>query len=58
MFFMCCGFQGGLRVDSHARVLRIDGSIISGLYAGGGTAAGLSGNGVQVRCLGEQYLFP
>jgi fumarate reductase flavoprotein subunit len=35
--------QGGLRIDSHARVLRPDGSVIAGLYAGGGTAAGFSG---------------
>ncbi|MGE0314321.1 MAG: FAD-dependent oxidoreductase [Lautropia sp.] len=37
--------QGGLRVDLDARVLRPDGSIIGNLYAGGGTAAGISGDG-------------
>lgn len=37
--------QGGLRVDVHARVLRADGSVIENLYAGGGTAAGISGDG-------------
>lgn len=37
--------QGGLRVDDHGRVLRSDGSPIAGLYAGGGTAAGVSGPG-------------
>ena len=37
--------QGGLRVDVHARVLRGDGSVIANLYAGGGTAAGISGDG-------------
>jgi fumarate reductase flavoprotein subunit len=36
--------QGGLMVDSEARVLRRDGSTIPGLYAGGGAAAGISGN--------------
>ncbi len=37
--------QGGLRVDVHARVLRPDGTVIPNLYAGGGTAAGISGDG-------------
>jgi fumarate reductase flavoprotein subunit len=37
--------QGGLVVDEHARVLRPDGSVIDGLYAGGGAAEGLSGSG-------------
>ena len=36
--------QGGLHVDAHARVLRNDGTHIKGLYAGGGAAAGISGN--------------
>ena len=35
--------QGGLRIDGDARVLRADGSVIAGLYAGGGAAAGISG---------------
>ncbi len=35
---------GGLRVDAQARVLRADGTPIPGLYAGGGTAAGLAGD--------------
>jgi fumarate reductase flavoprotein subunit len=37
--------QGGLKVDIHARVLRPDGTAIPNLYAGGGTAAGISGDG-------------
>jgi fumarate reductase flavoprotein subunit len=37
--------QGGLRVDTRARVLRPDGTCIPGLYAGGGTAVGVSGSG-------------
>jgi len=36
--------QGGLVVDRHARVRRPDGSTIPNLYAGGGSAAGLSGD--------------
>ena len=32
-------------MDIHARVLRPDGSVIGNLYAGGGTAAGISGDG-------------
>jgi fumarate reductase flavoprotein subunit len=35
--------QGGVRVDADARVLRTDGTPIEGLYAGGGVAAGISG---------------
>ena len=35
--------QGGLLVDEEARVLRADGGIVPGLYAGGGAAAGVSG---------------
>lgn len=37
--------QGGLRVDETARVLRPGGAAIHGLYAAGGTAAGISGHG-------------
>jgi fumarate reductase flavoprotein subunit len=35
--------QGGLRVDTDARVLRAGGGIIPNLFAGGGAAAGISG---------------
>jgi len=35
--------QGGLLVDEEARVLRANGGIVPGLYAGGGAAAGISG---------------
>ncbi len=35
--------QGGLRIDTHGCALRPDGSAVPNLYAGGGTAAGLSG---------------
>jgi fumarate reductase flavoprotein subunit len=37
--------QGGLVVDGSARVLRVDGTPIPGLYASGGAAAGISGHG-------------
>jgi fumarate reductase flavoprotein subunit len=37
--------QGGLIVDERARVLRENGTVLPGLYAGGGTAAGVSGSG-------------
>jgi fumarate reductase flavoprotein subunit len=37
--------QGGLRVDEHGRVVHENGRVIPNLYAGGGTAAGFSGNG-------------
>lgn len=39
--------QGGLVVDQDARVLREDGTPVPGLYAGGGTAAGISGHGPE-----------
>ncbi|HUI28107.1 MAG TPA: FAD-binding protein, partial [Candidatus Kryptonia bacterium] len=42
--------QGGLRIDTSARVVRPDAKPISHLYAGGGAAVGLSGPG------GEGYL--
>jgi 3-oxosteroid 1-dehydrogenase len=37
------GTKGGLKTDDHARVLREDGSVISGLYASGNTMAPMSG---------------
>ena len=37
--------QGGLRVDSKARVLKTDGTAFPNLYAGGGAACGVSGKG-------------
>jgi fumarate reductase flavoprotein subunit len=37
--------QGGLRVDTEARVLRADGAPLPNLLAGGGAACGLSGRG-------------
>ncbi|MCB1456703.1 MAG: FAD-binding protein [Nitratireductor sp.] len=37
--------QGGLQVDSHARVLRQNGSALPNLFAGGGAASGVSGKG-------------
>lgn len=39
--------QGGLRVDHRARVLRDDGTTIPNLYAGGGAATGVSGDGMD-----------
>jgi fumarate reductase flavoprotein subunit len=37
--------QGGLVVDEYGRVLRNDDSVVENLYAGGGTACGISGHG-------------
>ena len=37
--------QGGLCIDDAARVVRADGSAIGNLFAGGGTARGISGSG-------------
>ena len=48
--------QGGLKVDSLARVLEPDGHHIPGLYAGGGTAVGLSGSGYRGYSSGNGLL--
>jgi fumarate reductase flavoprotein subunit len=48
--------QGGLKVDVNARVLRADGSAIPNLYAGGGTAAGISGDGPEGYLSGNGLL--
>lgn len=48
--------QGGLKVDTHARVLKEDGSLIPNLYAGGGTAAGVSGHGAAGYLSGNGLL--
>jgi fumarate reductase flavoprotein subunit len=39
--------QGGIRVNADGKVLRKDGSPIPNLYAGGGVAAGVSGDGMD-----------
>jgi fumarate reductase flavoprotein subunit len=48
--------QGGLKVDPDARVLGSDSTPIPGLYAGGGTAAGISGNGSEGYLAGNGLL--
>ena len=48
--------QGGLVVDRHARVTRPDGSLIPGLYAGGGAACGVSGARVEGYLSGNGLL--
>ncbi|WP_370156524.1 FAD-dependent oxidoreductase [Ferrovibrio sp.] len=37
--------QGGLAVDTGARVLRVNGTVLPNLFAGGGAACGISGAG-------------
>jgi fumarate reductase flavoprotein subunit len=39
--------QGGLKVNPDGQVIRADGSVIPNLYAGGGTAVGVSGKGLE-----------
>jgi 3-oxosteroid 1-dehydrogenase len=39
------GTKGGARVDERARVLRVDGAPIDGLYAAGNVMAGVTGPG-------------
>lgn len=48
--------QGGLRTDEHSRVVREDGSVIGGLYATGGAAAGISGHGARGYLAGNGLL--
>ncbi len=48
--------QGGLVVDGDARVLREDGSPITGLYASGGAAIGISGHGAGGYMAGNGLL--
>lgn len=48
--------QGGLRVDPRARVLRPDGSALPNLLAGGGAAAGVSGDHVYGYLSGNGLL--
>lgn len=48
--------QGGLVVDEHARVERPDGSVLEGLYASGGAAAGISGHGAAGYLAGNGLL--
>ncbi|GAA1094182.1 FAD-dependent oxidoreductase [Nocardioides dubius] len=48
--------QGGLVVDGAARVLREDGSPITGLYASGGAANGISGHGAGGYLAGNGLL--
>jgi fumarate reductase flavoprotein subunit len=49
--------QGGLLVDSHARVLTAAGPPVPGLYAAGGAAVGISGHGAA-GYLGGNGLLP
>ncbi|MGH9272426.1 MAG: FAD-dependent oxidoreductase, partial [Ilumatobacteraceae bacterium] len=48
--------QGGLVVDEHARVEHEDGSVLTGLYASGGAAAGISGHGAAGYLAGNGLL--
>lgn len=48
--------QGGLRIDGNARVLRPDGSAITGLYASGGAAMSISGHGAGGYLAGNGLL--
>jgi fumarate reductase flavoprotein subunit len=48
--------QGGLKVDTSARVLRPNGGHVPGLYAGGGTAVGVSGSGYRGYSSGNGLL--
>jgi fumarate reductase flavoprotein subunit len=47
---------GGLEVDSCARVLKLDGLSVPGLYTGGGTAVGISGKGYKGYSSGNGLL--
>jgi len=48
--------QGGVSIDTDARVLRPDGTVVPNLYAGGGAAVGISGPGSEGYLLGNGLL--
>lgn len=48
--------QGGVCVDKDAKVLKEDGAAITGLYAAGGAALGISGNGSDGYLAGNGLL--
>ena len=48
--------QGGLRVDEHARVRLAVGGTLTGLYASGGAASGISGHGASGYLAGNGLL--
>ncbi|MDA0342432.1 MAG: FAD-binding protein, partial [Proteobacteria bacterium] len=48
--------QGGLSIDSSARVLRQDRSALPNLFAGGGAAVGVSGSSVHGYLSGNGLL--
>ena len=48
--------QGGLVVDEQCRVLREDGGVIANLFAGGGAARGISGDGADGYMAGNGLL--
>ncbi len=48
--------QGGLKIDTRARVLHQDNTPLPGLYAAGGTAVGVSGSGVEGYSTGNGLL--
>lgn len=48
--------QGGLVIDTQARVLRADGTALSNLYAAGGAACGVSGNAASGYLSGNGLL--
>jgi fumarate reductase flavoprotein subunit len=48
--------QGGLKIDTAGRVLRADGTAIRNLFAGGGTAVGVSGRGAAGYIAGNGLL--
>jgi fumarate reductase flavoprotein subunit len=48
--------QGGLRCDTQARVMRVDGTAVANLYAAGGVVADISGAGVEGYLAGNEVL--
>lgn len=48
--------QGGLVIDAQARVLRADGEPLPNLFAGGGAARGISGDGAEGYMAGNGLL--
>jgi fumarate reductase flavoprotein subunit len=48
--------QGGLEVDAHCRVMKTNGQVLTNLYAAGGAARGVSGQGADGYLAGNGLL--
>ena len=50
--------MGGLKINTHAQVIDVEGHIIEGLYAAGGVAGGIhAGNRLGGNALADIFTF-